>query len=389
MEFSSGAASNATDTVNVEFASVAGVVAYGVIKLVLAGGLGAVTIRKLKQQVSATALVRDLSIINKEVFIPCLIFASCARGLTADLVMHLPIIPVLTFGFLIVGAGIGALVPRLLRHERSWPLCVASCAFNNVVGLPLPLLITIADGLPSLSRDAQIHSTVLSYLFLSNTCASPLLWLVAPRVLAATGADGLPILRRAESLGEGRDAGGTPGLRPSASHQQLTAELAVEASNDFDQLGMVELRGDQVERASCTRHGAGGAANCGGGAPNGGGAVNGGADSGQRAATLELAAAPDGGAGAAAGEAAGGGAQRGGAMALHSVGKLVGGLNRPSAASLGGIMVGCSPLRRLLVRSPLISARAPPERRRSFTRAPPERRLSAARSPPDLRTEPA
>ena len=64
MEFNdSSAASNATDTVDVEFASIAGVVAYGVIKLVLAGGLGAVTIRKLKQQVSATALVRDLSII--------------------------------------------------------------------------------------------------------------------------------------------------------------------------------------------------------------------------------------------------------------------------------------------------------------------------------------
>lgn len=160
------------------------VVATGVIKLFLAGSVGCFTFRQLQSNSSSPNLIRDLSLINKEVLIPCLIFTSVAQGITLDLLLDFAAIPALMCCFICSGVVTGLLIPVLCGDTKSWPVALVTCTFTNVVGLPLPLITTVVAGLTSLQKHSDWASLTLSYVFIANTCISPLMWTLGPRILS-------------------------------------------------------------------------------------------------------------------------------------------------------------------------------------------------------------
>jgi predicted permease len=157
---------------------------------VLAGLAGAWTNRQLKLDKS---VLKQLSGLNKELFIPLLIFSSCADGITYAMLIQLPVVPLLAFGFMLNGLLFGQLAARSTGSGRAArPVTTAICGFSNVVGLPLPLLMSIVAGYPALggpgSEAAETMARCLSYLFLINVVTSVSMWSCAPRMLASAAA---------------------------------------------------------------------------------------------------------------------------------------------------------------------------------------------------------
>ena len=161
------------------------VVSLSVIKLVLAGLIGALTAPSLRQSCSSSNLLKDLSVVNKQIFIPCMIFSSCAQGITLQLLRQAFVIPLLMCGFMASGLLVGSLVPVLCRDRTATSLSICACTFTNVLGLPLPLISSAVAGLPVL-RDGldDAAASTLSYVFLANTVISPLMWTLAPIIMA-------------------------------------------------------------------------------------------------------------------------------------------------------------------------------------------------------------
>jgi predicted permease len=166
--------SGATDVSSTEAPSplaLAGIATASVVKIVLGGCVGAWTNRQLKLDKS---VITQLSGLNKELFIPLLIFSSCAdgaraharvyvyvracacmfvpvAGITYSMLVQLPVVPLLAFGFMLNGLVFGQLAARSTGSARAArPVTTAICGFSNVVGLPLPLLMSIVAGYPSL-----------------------------------------------------------------------------------------------------------------------------------------------------------------------------------------------------------------------------------------------
>jgi len=106
-------ATNTTDMATSSVTHTASVVGMAVLKLFVAGLLGTLSIHKLKEQCASTNLVRDLSVLNKEIFIPCMIFGACAQGITLELLDEFAVVPLLMAGFICVGVVAGIMVTTL------------------------------------------------------------------------------------------------------------------------------------------------------------------------------------------------------------------------------------------------------------------------------------
>jgi len=171
--------------------ALAGVAAAAALKVVIAGAAGGLTARRLRLD---ARVLTALSEVNKELFIPLMIFTSCAEGITASMLTHLKGVPVMSLAFMLNGLVCGQLAARLTAAPRAArPITTALCGFSNVVGLPLPLLLSITAAVPSLAGPAEaqaqsLESRTLSYLFLVNVVMSVCMWVCAPRMLAAAAA---------------------------------------------------------------------------------------------------------------------------------------------------------------------------------------------------------
>ena len=170
----------------VPLSTIARVVALAVLKLVFAGGIGAISFRQLLKDGKATkAVLKDVSQINKDVLLPCFILAQVAIGTSAEMVVHLWIIPIFVAASVAFGFVAGKAAAFLTRAPASqWPVAVTVVTFSNVVGLPLPLIDTLIDGIPQWASQSGIHSRGTSFLFLANCVQSILMWSCAAPMLA-------------------------------------------------------------------------------------------------------------------------------------------------------------------------------------------------------------
>eukprot|EP00900_Chrysochromulina_parva_P021862 jgi/Chrpa1/4309/Chrysochromulina_OHIO_Genome00001893-RA len=166
------------------------VVAISVSKLVVSGGLSAWVFRQLEHQKkikNPDSVLKDLAVVNTNLLIPLFIFTRCSMGLTADLVMQLWVVPLLTLAFMSVGYLSGVAATRLSAAPRAmWPTMVTMVTFSNVVGMPLPLLESLISGLfGQQAAEAQVRGA--SFLFLCNVAQSVTMWSLAGPMLRHGG----------------------------------------------------------------------------------------------------------------------------------------------------------------------------------------------------------
>lgn len=70
-------------------ADITRVVVLSVLKLVIAGGASALAYRSLRKSNSIEArTLRELSNVNKQLFVPMFIFCRCSEGITGDTLVH-------------------------------------------------------------------------------------------------------------------------------------------------------------------------------------------------------------------------------------------------------------------------------------------------------------
>ena len=202
------------------------VVLLAVAKVVVA----AIVTNRLTKLSMPPTLLRDLSQVNIEIFLPCFIFSNIAAGITFDLLVHNWQLPLLSCCFMLNGLLAGQTIARLFSSAGD--LSVVSCTFSNPIGLLVPLLSGIVPGLPDAGDDALSRS--LSYLFLANVPPSAAMWSTALRLLLPPEAALPPALAastpHAESgaivpAAEAEDGeGGEGGLdEPSNGHAQVAA----------------------------------------------------------------------------------------------------------------------------------------------------------------------
>lgn len=296
-------------------AAVARVVAISVFKIVIAGGLSALVFRQLVRQKklkAADTILKDLSTINTNLLIPLFIFTRCSKGLTADLVLHLWVVLPLVLIFMFTGFLCGVVATRLSSAPRAmWPIMVTITTFSNVIGLPLPLLESIIEGL--FGHDAaEAQARGASYLFLCNVVQSVLMWSLAGPMLK----DGAPCARPSDTA---RGSQRMIMLENSTRSDMPvhTEDSSARASSVEQQVGLRASEEESVAEPSS----------------NGKGEV---------AHRIEAAeGGPPAVAAGLCGRVAAGAWRR--ALAIRN------GINRPAAASLFGILVGVTPLRRVLV----------------------------------------
>lgn len=166
------------------------VVAISVSKLVVSGGLSAWVFRQLEHQKkikNPDSVLKDLAVVNTNLLIPLFIFTRCSMGLTADLVMQLWVVPLLTLAFMSIGYLSGVAATRLSAAPRAmWPTMVTMVTFSNVVGMPLPLLESLISGLfGQQAAEAQVRGA--SFLFLCNVAQSVTMWSLAGPMLRHGG----------------------------------------------------------------------------------------------------------------------------------------------------------------------------------------------------------
>lgn len=133
------------------------------------------------------SLLRQMSFINRDLLLPLFIFSRCASGITADLLSMLWPVPIIITCQLIVGFFVGGTAALLSSAPREtvWPVMLTVCTFSNVIGMPLPLVMSIIAGTPSLRDAPDAQTRGMSYLFLCNVMASMLMWGGAGRLLSS------------------------------------------------------------------------------------------------------------------------------------------------------------------------------------------------------------
>ena len=171
-------------TTSVPVSQIARVVAISVAKLVAAGAGSALIYRQLMRsgKLKTTTLPKDLSTVNINLFLPLFIFTRCADGLTLDVIQNLAFIPLLVLLFMLSGLFGGYMTAQLTSTTGSTrSIMLTVCTFSNVIGMPLPLLESLIDGLYDSTSNAQSRGA--SILFMCNTVMSPLMWSCAGRLL--------------------------------------------------------------------------------------------------------------------------------------------------------------------------------------------------------------
>ena len=157
---------------------IAEVVGLSVFKVMVAGLVSALVYRRsLRRKVVDKALPKQISFINRDLLLPLFIFSRCAEGITSELLGNLWPVPILMICFLAVGLLAGSAAAFLTRAPRNIAsVMLTITTFSNVIGMPLPLVLSIIAGVPSLrdARDAQ--SRGVSYLFLCNIMQSIAMW---------------------------------------------------------------------------------------------------------------------------------------------------------------------------------------------------------------------
>ena len=147
---------------------IAPVVGLSVLRIVLATVAAGLCMRVLLQHGVERSFILGAGQVNKNLFIPSLIFSASAEGITADLLAQCAIVPLITIGFGIVGFVAGQLSARAVCAEQAAPLVSAACAFSNVVGMPLPLLVSLIADLPGI-EDRVARGPRLCHSFFSPT----------------------------------------------------------------------------------------------------------------------------------------------------------------------------------------------------------------------------
>ena len=174
-------------------ARIMSVVALSVLKIVFAGGISALTYRHCVRNgaFQSQTFLKEVSIVNRDLLTPLFIFSRCARGITSSLLLDLAFVPVVSIMFLISGLLIGTVAAAASRAPRAlWPIGITVCTFSNVLGLPLPLLTSLIEGL--YADDPDAHMKGPSYLFLCNSVNSTIMWVIAPRLLSLGGSSEQP-----------------------------------------------------------------------------------------------------------------------------------------------------------------------------------------------------
>lgn len=153
--------SNATlSSTPMPMTDIARVVAASVAKMVLGGGVAAVTFRHMRSTGKLQkSVLKDMSCVNKEVLLPLFIFVNVSRGVNYEMILSLYFVPVfiaasLWFGYLAGRAS--AMLTRTPAPQR--PAAVTVVTFSNVVGLPLPLLMSLIDGLDQWKDKDDFHA---------------------------------------------------------------------------------------------------------------------------------------------------------------------------------------------------------------------------------------
>ena len=283
-----------------DLATIARVVALSVAKMVLGGAIAAGTYRHMCAGGKADkSLLKNLSFVNKEVMLPCFIFVNVSSGVSAELVSQIWTVPFFIAICVAFGYVSGRAAACLTRTPPSQqPVAVTVVTFSNVIGLPLPLLMSLIDGLDQWADKDDFHSRGTSYLFLANCVQSTLMWSMAGPMLAARKHERSST---GSMLGEG--AARSDDVQPSETPSTAVAAAAVARSAG----------------AECTK---------------------------AAETTLELdAAASNGNATAAMASPARRRLRERARAAASSISEV---LNRPVKASIFGIVVGCTPLRNLL-----------------------------------------
>lgn len=274
------------------------VVLLAVAKVVVA----AIVTNRLTKLSMPPTLLRDLSQVNIEIFLPCFIFSNIAAGITSDLLVHNWQLLLLSCCFMLNGLLAGQTISRLFSSAGD--LSVVSCIFSNPIGLLVPLLSGIVPGLPNADDDALSRS--LSYLFLANVPSSAAMWSTALRMLLPPEA-ALP-----------------PALTASTPHAKSDAIIAPVAEGDCEGEGEGEGGLDEPSNGHSQAS-----------SPRPRRALF--AKRGYEATDLADAAQPPSRRAAMCNAA----------CRAHRVCARV--LRRPTAASLLGLLVGATPLRALLV----------------------------------------
>lgn len=312
-----------------DLGNIAVVVSKSVFKLVLAGGISAIAFRRaLATGKVPKSVLKNISQLNKDVLLPCFIFYNVASGVTFELLTQLWFVPVMCLLCLLWGNLAGRAAAWLTCAPASqWPVAVTVVTFSNVVGLPLPLLMSLIDGVPQWANSRGSHSRGTSYLFLANIVQSTMMWsLAGPMLAAGQKAQSSRVNEGSDKmLGNGSarsDDLGEPSATPT------TVELAmVRAQEDSPPTG-----GDGAELGQLGLHAAP-ELDAGGKTGDASGRRSCSSSSTRPVAGARELSEPPGG-------------------ALHSVrraGRACHGmLNRPTLASLLGVLVGCTPLRGIL-----------------------------------------
>ena len=144
---------------------VAPIVGLAVAKIVLCIVGSAYIYRSLRRAGKVDqSLISMINLVNVKLFIPIFIFSKCSQGLTLELVSQLTFVPVLVAAFLAIGLACGTAAAKLTCAPRGMCVAVAqvTVCFSNVIGLPLPLLISLAHSIPTVEDPATASARATS-----------------------------------------------------------------------------------------------------------------------------------------------------------------------------------------------------------------------------------
>ena len=171
----------------VPLSTIARVVALAVLKLVFAGGIGAISFRQLLKdgkQGDKGRIKRCLA--NKQGRSSPVLYSGAGRDWHERRdgcpFVDYPYFVAASVAFGFVAGKAAAFLTRAPASQ--WPVAVTVVTFSNVVGLPLPLIDTLIDGIPQWASQTGIHSRGTSFLFLANCVQSILMWSCAAPMLA-------------------------------------------------------------------------------------------------------------------------------------------------------------------------------------------------------------
>lgn len=201
-------------------ATVARVVAVAVAKLITGGGLSALFYRQMVARGKLTKqFLKDVGTLNKDLLLPCMIFANVAKGVTIEMVADLWVVPLYVLAVALSSLLTGTVAAWLTCTPRGLrPIVQTMVTFNNVIGLPLPLLMSLIDDVPQLRAAPESHTRGTSYLFLANVVFSILMWTTAGPLLALgkdAGAPATPVLSSSATRSDAPDAGSETALPPA------------------------------------------------------------------------------------------------------------------------------------------------------------------------------